>query len=375
MTKILTVLFFSFYGVAFAQDNTAPVAVPNPYHLVIDSKDNLYVTVNYGILKITPTVTIVELRKQGIYTDEKRFGKQSMDRRWTNLVIDSKDNLYASDGGLLFKIGVTEDNRVSGGVYIGQIGSYRFVDGPSGTANFNTIQRMTIDKNDNIYVSDSYDKIAAEIDGNYVTDNYLDKAPTDRNRRAFSVLRKIDPSGIVTTIKTTERKYIVPNGLTGMTTDARGNIIYASGGFSRSIQMVDLASGVFSNVAGQPYSRQWCPVYAQGDTGKAELVAPEMIIVNKQGDVVFTDERLHRIILVANGRVSTLAGNSIIDPCGINIGGHAQQGNKDGKALTALFNEPKGIAYDSKGNLFIADMNNSSIRRLSRDGTVTTFAK
>ena len=43
LTNILTVLFFSFYGVAFVQDNKAPVAVPNPYHLVIDSKDNLYV--------------------------------------------------------------------------------------------------------------------------------------------------------------------------------------------------------------------------------------------------------------------------------------------------------------------------------------------
>ena len=74
-------------------------------------------------------------------------------------------------------------------------------------------------------------------------------------------------------------------------------------------------------------------------------------------------------------RVSTLAGNSIIDPCGQNIGGRAQEGYKDGKALAALFNFPKGIAYDSKGNLFIADMNNHCIRKLSPDGIVTTFAK
>ena len=73
--------------------------------------------------------------------------------------------------------------------------------------------------------------------------------------------------------------------------------------------------------------------------------------------------------------VSTLAGNGIMDPCSQNIGGRAQEGNKDGKALTALFNFPKGIAYDSKGNLFIADMSNHSIRKLSTDGIVTTFAK
>ncbi len=58
-----------------------------------------------------------------------------------------------------------------------------------------------------------------------------------------------------------------------------------------------------------------------------------------------------------------------------NIAGRAQEGNKDGKALTALFNFPRGMAYDSKGNLFIADMSNHSIRKLSTDGIVTTFAK
>ena len=87
------------------------------------------------------------------------------------------------------------------------------------------------------------------------------------------------------------------------------------------------------------------------------------------------DQRLHRVIKIASGRVSTLAGNNIIDPCAQNIGGRAQEGYQDGKALTALFNFPKGIAYDSKGNLFIADMNNHCIRKLSPDGMVSTFAK
>ena len=97
--------------------------------------------------------------------------------------------------------------------------------------------------------------------------------------------------------------------------------------------------------------------------------------MNKNGDILFSDGRLHRIIKIANGRVSTLAGNNIIDPCAQNIAGRAQESNRDGRALTALFNFPKGLAYDSKGNLFIADMNNHSIRKLSPDGMVTTFTK
>ncbi len=371
--RILAFLTGAVPGIAAAQ--TSPVAVPNPVHLVIDSKDNLFVVVNYGILKITPTGKIIELRKEGVYTDERRFDKRGMDRRWSNLVIDSEDNLYASDGHELFKISVSEDNRVSGGLYIGKLGSYRIVDGPAESANFNDIGRMTVDRDDNIYVADSYDKIAELIDSNYVTDDYLKKAPKDRNRRAYRVLRKVDPNGNVTTLKTAAGKYLVPNSLSGMTADGRGGIVFAAGGFNRSIQRIDLASGAYTVVAGQPYSRLWCPVYTQGEAAKAEFVEPETIILDPQGDLVFADGRLHRIIRVAGGRVATLAGNNVIDPCGQNIGGRAQEGNRDGKALTAWFNFPKGLAYDSRGNLFIADMNNSSIRKLAPDGMVTTFAK
>jgi hypothetical protein len=76
-----------------------------------------------------------------------------------------------------------------------------------------------------------------------------------------------------------------------------------------------------------------------------------------------------------DGRVSTLAGGNIIDPCSANIAGRSQEGNRDGKALTALFFGAQGMAYDSKGNLYITDTGNHSIRRLSTDGVVSTFAK
>jgi len=99
------------------------------------------------------------------------------------------------------------------------------------------------------------------------------------------------------------------------------------------------------------------------------------MIVNKKGEILFTDQRINRVIKVANGRVSTLAGGNIIDPCSQNIAGRSQEGNRDGKALSALFNGAKGLAYDSKGNLFITDTGNHSIRKLSPDGIVSTFAK
>jgi sugar lactone lactonase YvrE len=117
------------------------------------------------------------------------------------------------------------------------------------------------------------------------------------------------------------------------------------------------------------------PVYTPGDTSKAELFCPETIIVNTKGEIIYADERSHRLTKIANGKVIALAGNNIIDPCGQNIGGRAQEGHKDGKALTALFGFPKGLAYDSKGNLYIAEEWNNCIRKLSPDGIVSSYTK
>jgi NHL repeat len=356
---------------------SVPQTVSEPQYIVVDSKDNVFVTRKYGMLKIAPDGTITNLSKQG-----PAIG--GMDRTWKNLIIDSQDNLYATEpeGTVIYMITVSADNKTEIKEYAGQQYGYKLEDGPVATAGLNVIDLMTIDSNDNIYVTSSHSKIKDAIGSNIVTDSYY---LNDRNGPdpkyikssfpRFSVIRKI-AGGVVSTLKTPDGKFILPHDVSAITTDNQGNIIYAAAGFARFIGKIDLAAGVISSIAGQPYKRKWCPVYTQGAAAQAEFVDPaSAIITNKKGEILFTDIRLHRIIKIAGGKVSTLALNGIIDPCSANIAGSAEEGNKDGKALTALFNFPHGIAYDSKGNLFIADMLNHSIRKLSPDGMVTTFAK
>jgi hypothetical protein len=368
MKYIIFIMILFFPAQLLAQSATI---VSTPQHIVIDSRDNLFVTRQYGLVKIAPDGAITDLSKQG-------SGK-GMDRSWQDMVIDSKDNLYLNDGNVLFKVTVSDNNIVSMSKFAGQEYSYKLEDGPLATAGFNAIGLMTIDKNDNIYLTDSYDKIKDTIGGNFVTDKFDLTEPArkieGKNRKAFSIIRKIRPDGTVSTLKTPQGKFILVNQVSGMTTDLEGNIIFASYSFGRFIAKIDVTTGAITLVAGQPYKREWCPVYTQGPVATAEFTEPETIIVSRKGEVVFTDQRLHRVIKVAGGRVSTLAGGNTIQSCSHNIAGRAEEGNRDGKALTALFNMPKGIAYDSKGNLFIADMNNHAIRKLSPDGTVTTFAK
>jgi hypothetical protein len=301
-----------------------------------------------------------------------------MDRSWNSLIIDSKDNLYANDGNMIYKIRVSGENVVTMARFAGQDG-YNLLDGPLSTAAFNAIGHMAIDSRDNIYLTDSYDKIKDKIGTNFVTDSYYLNDPAKKYLkypgRNYSVVRKINSDGIVSTLKTTDGKYVLPNRVNGMTVDPEGNIIFTSQSFGRFVGKIDPATGAITLIAGLPYKREWCPVYTQGDISKAEFVEPQTVIVNRKGEILVADERINRIMKIANGKVSTLAGGNIIDPCSQNIGGRSQEGYRDGKALTALFNFPKGMAYDSKGNLFIADMNNHSVRKLSPDGVVTTFAK
>jgi hypothetical protein len=370
--KHLMLLVAMVFAINLSAQTRPPGSVSTPEHIVVDSKDNVFVTLKYGMLKIAPDGTVIDLSKQGSV-------KGGMDRNWKDLIIDSKDNLYAHDGNVIYKIVVSNDNIVTLTKFAGQLYSYKLEDGPIATAGFNAIGLMTIDRNDNIYLTDSFDKIKDAIGTNFVTDNFnlSDQASKHEksNRKSFSVIRKISSNGAVSTLKTPDGKFILANQISGMAIDLQGNIIFGSYSFGRFIGKIDLASGAITLVAGQPYKREWCPVYMQGPIATAEFVEPETIIVSKKGEILFTDQRINRVIKIAEGKVSTLAGGNIIDPCSANIGGRAQEGYQDGKALTALFNFPKGIAYDSKGNLFIADMNNHRIRKLTPDGMVTTFAK
>jgi hypothetical protein len=104
----------------------------------VDSRDNVFVTLKYGMLKIAPDGTVTDLSKQGPVIG-------GMDRSWQDLIIDSKDNLYAHDGNVIYKIAVFVDNKAVLNKFAGQLYSYKLEDGPIATAGFNAIGPMTID--------------------------------------------------------------------------------------------------------------------------------------------------------------------------------------------------------------------------------------
>jgi hypothetical protein len=62
---------------------TLPPRVSTPQHIVVDSKDNVFATLKYGIVKITPDGTVTNIAKEaGIIGN--------LDRSWHNLIIGFK---------------------------------------------------------------------------------------------------------------------------------------------------------------------------------------------------------------------------------------------------------------------------------------------
>ena len=202
MNKIFIIIAIFISANLYSQPSDEQPKLNDPDELVSDSKDNLFVLMKYGIAKITPDGKVIDLRKQE--------GGAAIDKDFKNLIIDSKDNLFVSDGNNIYKITVTDENKVISNIYAGFSGKYRIIDGPIATAAFAEIHRMAMDKNDNIYLTDSYDNIAKEghLDGKALLAlfSYPKGLAYDSKGNLFisdswnNCIRKLSPDGMVSSI-------------------------------------------------------------------------------------------------------------------------------------------------------------------------------
>jgi len=126
------------------------------------------------------------------------------------------------------------------------------------------------------------------------------------------------------------------------------------------IRKVD-TDGVITTVAGTGYSG------FSGDGGpatQAQLSYPYGVAVDSTGNIYISDQNSNRIRKVdTNGIITTVAGNGDFDYTG-----------DGGPATQAALGSPAGIALDSSGNLYIADTENSRIRKVDTNGIITTVA-
>jgi hypothetical protein len=144
---------------------------------------------------------------------------------------------------------------------------------------------------------------------------------------------------------------------TGIAVDGAGNIYVADSG-NRTIRKIT-SLGQVTTVAGSAGLNG----SADGTGSDARFEVPRGIAVDGAGNVYVTDSSANTIRKITSGGVvTTLAGKP-----GLN-------GATDGTGSAARFWEPYGVAVDGAGNVYVADRDNSTVRKITSGGVVTTLA-
>jgi uncharacterized protein (TIGR03437 family) len=149
------------------------------------------------------------------------------------------------------------------------------------------------------------------------------------------------------------------SGPTSLVFDAAGSL-YVSDSGNFLIRKITRA-GVISTFAGsglQGYSGDGGPALA------ASFGTMTHLAIDSSGNVYISDADNHRVRRVtSDGKLQTYAGN----------GANAAAGD-NGPALRASLMAPQGLAFDSNGNLYIADSGSDTVRMITPGGIISTVA-
>ena len=152
------------------------------------------------------------------------------------------------------------------------------------------------------------------------------------------------------------------NSPDGVAFDGQGNV-YVADTFNNRIQVI-APSGDTTTFAGGTDTGGDADGTG-GPAGTARFSGPTGVAVDGQGNVYVADSNNHRIRVIApNGDTTTLAGN----------GSQGYQDGTGGRNGTAMFVNPAGLAVDSQGNVYVADVSLQRIRVVAPNGDTTTLA-
>jgi hypothetical protein len=149
-------------------------------------------------------------------------------------------------------------------------------------------------------------------------------------------------------------KFVAPYGTA---VDGSGNV-YVADAADNTIRKIT-PSGVVTTLAGSSGTRG----SVDGTGAAARFNTPVGVAVDGNGNVYVSDEANETIRKITSaGVVTTLAGTA------------GAGGSANGTGSAASFSTPAGIAVDTSGNLFVADQTDSTIRKITPAGVVTTYA-
>lgn len=240
----------------------------------------------------------------------------------SSISIDSTGNIYVADShnNAIYKV----SPRAEVTIFAGTSGTRGDANGIGLEARFNGPGGITADGANNVYVADSHN----------------------------DAVRKITPAGLVTTFGGDLGTWPA-----GVAIDSVGNV-YVAGISDNTIRKIT-PTGVVTTLAGTA----GVSGHADGTGKVASFNLPAGLAIDSKGNLFVAESGNNTIRKITPaGVVTTLAGTA------------GKKGAVNGTGAVARFNHPMAVAIDNAGNVYVADSGNSTIRKITPAGVVTTLA-
>ncbi|HOI96658.1 MAG TPA: tandem-95 repeat protein [Syntrophobacter fumaroxidans] len=309
----------------------AAAILKSPHDLAVGPDSSLYIAdrTDHRIRKVSAAGVISTLAGTG----EEGFSADGIAAANANLdgpcavAVGPSGSVYFSDSGSnrVRKIGL--DGIVSTVAGNGVAG-YSGDDGPATQAGLNNPSAIAVDCSENVYIADTNNHRIRKVSGGTITTVAGNGTPGYSGDGAAAASASLT----------------FPNGVA---VHADGNV-YIADTSNHRVRMV--GAGVITTVAGNG-----TPGYS-GDGGaavSAALNAPHAVWVDAAGVLYVADAYNFRVRKVTGGNIVTVAGTG--------TPGYSGDG---GLATAADFRSVHGLVVDASGNLFVADMENSRVRKV-----------
>lgn len=316
-------------------------ALNNPVGVAVDVAGNILIADqnNYRIRRVS-SGGINTLAGSGTlsYSGDGGPATAAQMNQPTGIAVDGSSNIYIADSAnsrvrVISSSGVITTFAGTG------VAGYSGDNGQATSAQLNNPSSVAVDSGGNVYIADT----------------------------ANSVIRKVLPTGVITTVAgggsatgdggaATGALLSLPQGVA---VDPAGNLFISETGNAR-IRKVSAVDSTISTVAGNG------TVGYSGDGGpatSAQLNGPAGIVVDAIDNIFIADSRNNVVRRVSGGIISTFAGNG--------MAGYSGDG---GVGTNAELTAPYALALDISENLYVTDYGNSRIRELTVDGTISTIS-
>jgi serine/threonine protein kinase, bacterial len=308
-----------------------------PSGIVIDSHNNILFAdlQHHRIRKLAPDGIISTFAGNGREGNEGNGGPALSAALFmpSTIAIDHEDNLYVvhrlGNGWVLRKVDARGTiTHFAGNGQQGSSGD----EGPAVEASFYTISDIATDKSGNVYISDATSRSIRKIDKNGIIHKVLDETMVPMGE-------EFHPSSV--------------------RVDDAGTVYFSDSGSSR-IGKLDTA-GKFQIVGGSGEFKD------DGDNGPAidaGIRSPGGLVLGVDGTLYLAEEQTARIRKIdKRGIISLVAGS----------GEPGFSGDK-GPAIQARLKRPFRMVFDKDGNLIFTDRDNNRIRKIDKQGNISTLA-